>query len=72
MTWRAFADRFWWVSIAPLGVPVVPPVYWISATSCSASIATGAIVPSLSISFEKAMIRGSSGRFVTSARLNIR
>ena len=71
-TCRALADRFWWVSIAPLGVPVVPPVYWISATSPTGSISAGVKAPSLAISAEKAVMRGSSGRFATSARLNRR
>src|SRR5437016_482242 len=31
--WTAFATRFRWVSIAPFGVPVVPPVYCKTATS---------------------------------------
>src|SRR5437667_454119 len=31
--WAAFATRFRWVSIAPFGVPVVPPVYCRTATS---------------------------------------
>src|SRR5437667_5918022 len=30
--WAAFATRFRWVSIAPFGVPVVPPVYCRTAT----------------------------------------
>ena len=42
LTWRALAVMFWWVSIAPLGVPVVPPVYCSSARSVSGSTATGA------------------------------
>src|SRR2546426_10914248 len=33
----AFATRLRWVSIAPFGVPVVPPVYWRTATSSSAA-----------------------------------
>ena len=37
------AVRFACVSIAPFGVPVVPPVYCSTATSSSGSIATGFI-----------------------------
>src|SRR6266511_3400916 len=31
--WMTLAKMFPWVSIAPLGVPVVPPVYWRTARS---------------------------------------
>ena len=34
-TWPTLIERLAWVSIAPLGVPVVPPVY------CSTAIASG-------------------------------
>ena len=36
-TWLTLIERLAWVSIAPLGVPVVPPVY------CSTAIASGVI-----------------------------
>src|SRR5437773_9549836 len=42
----AFATRFRWVSIAPFGVPVVPPVYWSTATSsgsADASVDSGGV-----------------------------
>ena len=32
-TWRALDSRLWWVSMAPLGLPVVPEVYWMLTTS---------------------------------------
>src|SRR4029077_10966422 len=31
--WTEFATRFRWLSIAAFGLPVVPPVYWRTATS---------------------------------------
>ncbi len=71
-TCRALAVRFWCVSLAPFGVPVVPPVYWISAMSVCGSIATGSGRPSLSVSAEKRMTRGSAGSGATSLRLNRR
>ena len=38
--WRELDTRLRWVSIAPLGTPVVPPVYMRQARSAG-SVATG-------------------------------
>ena len=48
-TCTALAYRLAWVSMAPLGRPVVPPVYWSTAMSRAGSTATGSTAPSLSI-----------------------
>ena len=50
-TWRVLVWSAAWLSMAPLGSPVVPPVYCSTAMSASGSIATGRGLPSLSISF---------------------
>ncbi len=38
-----------WVSIAPLGVPVVPPVYCSTAISPAGSMLTGVYLPSVAM-----------------------
>ena len=48
--WRALASRFPWLSITPLGRPVVPPVYEMVASVWSGTSggATGGAVTSSS------------------------
>ena len=47
-----------WVSIAPLGVPVVPPVYCSTARSRAGSMVAGAGLPSLAINSDCSTILG--------------
>ncbi len=37
LTWATLMERLAWVSMAPLGVPVVPPVYCSTATASGVS-----------------------------------
>ena len=66
--WWILAWRFAWVSIAPFGTPVVPPVYWKTATSSRGSIAGGSYPPSLSMRRLKGTWLPSSGTFAISLR----
>ena len=49
-----------WVSIAPFGIPVVPPVYCSNAMSCSGSISTGSTRLPCETSLSKGVMRRSS------------
>ncbi|MNU08176.1 hypothetical protein D3C72_2540990 [compost metagenome] len=41
-TKRPLLTTLWWVSVAPLGLPVVPLVNWILMASCGLSVAATA------------------------------
>ncbi len=56
--------------MAPLGSPVVPPVYCMTAMSRSGSISTAAGRPSLAVSLLNLTCAGSLGIVATSRRLN--
>ena len=60
--------RFACVSMAALGVPVVPPVYCSTAISLSGSMATGANLPSLSSSVLSNTTLPATGDAATRAR----
>ena len=60
-TWRALAAMLAWVSMAPMGMPVVPPVYCRTAMSSRGEMSAGWKSPSLSVSSAKATCSPSSG-----------
>src|SRR5215472_7379881 len=64
----AFATRLRWVSIAAFGSPVVPPVYWRSATSAEGSPASGGNEPERAIATFHRRMLGPSGKRVENLR----
>ena len=70
--WLHAAIRLAWVSIAPLGKPVVPPVYCNTATASRGSAsACGVKAPSLSSSCAKVLCRGSASSVLICPPLTI-
>ena len=67
-----FAYRLAWVSIAPFGVPVVPPVYCSTAMSSCGSIVTGCNGSVHAANSGSRMCRASCGTSASSLRRNSR
>jgi len=72
MHWSMFATRLAWLSIAPLGSPVVPPVYCSTATSCRGSISGSAMTPSLAMRSAKRTQPSLNATSAVLPRLNAR
>jgi hypothetical protein len=58
--WSTFVVRLAWVSMAPLGTPVVPPVYCRSAMSSFGLMTAGSNWPSLSMRLSQSTQRSAT------------
>ncbi len=62
--WRTLDTRFRWVSMAAFGTPVVPPVYWKTATVVAGSPGWIGAVPGVRIARRHDRTRGPLGKRV--------